>query len=29
MDMQGTDLSTIKLFIEMVSPIRTEEYSKH
>lgn len=29
MDMPGISLSTIKVFIEMVSPIRSEEYSKH
>lgn len=29
MDLQGVPLSTVKLFIEMVSPQRTEEFSKH
>jgi len=29
LDMQGVALSTLKLYIEMVSPQRTEEFSKH
>lgn len=29
LDMPGIELATIKMYIEMVSPNRTEEFSKH
>ena len=29
LDLPGIELATIKMYIEMVSPQRTEEFSKH